>query len=252
MSHFSVAVFSRTPDEVEQLLAPFREDTDDPEYLELQTSSEDIEDLRATYDEERKGEESFENFLSRYYGYIYNQELDEAGYLCNPNAKWDWWEIGGRWRDMLKLKHPHPCHEEGTEGKDTQRTYVWCDQAQLKDIEFVVDQDAYDRAARFWEVYVEGQPLGEGESEGDYTPFYRPEYYLEQYGAKEAYANAMSSFSTWAFVTPDGEWHETGEMGWFGFSNATRTSRETYAGEMHEALKSIDPECYITIVDCHI
>lgn len=182
MSHFSVAVFSRTPDEVEQLLAPFVEDTDNPEYLELQTSSESIEELRANYEDKRKGDESFEDFLSRYYGYIYNEELNEAGYLCNPNAKWDWWEIGGRWRDMLKLKHPRPCHEEGTEGKDTQRTYVWCDQAQLKDIEFVVDQD--DRAARFWEVYVKRQPLRKGESEGDYMPFYRPECRLYETGIR--------------------------------------------------------------------
>ena len=26
------------------------------------------------------------------------------GYYENPNAKWDWYEVGGRWKNMLKLK----------------------------------------------------------------------------------------------------------------------------------------------------
>lgn len=34
----------------------------------------------------------------------------------------------------------------------------------------------------------------------------------------------MSDFSTYAFITADGEWHETGRMGWFGMDDATRSS----------------------------
>ena len=104
MSHFSVAVFSRHPEEVEELLAPYNEQTEDEEYLEFEEACESMEDIRARYAQEKRDSESFEAFLSRWYGYDYNEELDACGYLCNPNAKWDWWEIGGRWHNELRLK----------------------------------------------------------------------------------------------------------------------------------------------------
>src|SRR5690606_13347634 len=45
------------------------------------------------------------------YGYL---RLDESGKVTqlvertNPNKKWDWWVIGGRWSGMLPLKGPGP------------------------------------------------------------------------------------------------------------------------------------------------
>lgn len=254
MSHFSVAVFSRTPDEVEQLLTPFDEGPADPKYLEFQHADRSIEELRAQYDEEREGDETFEGFLSRYYGYTFNEETNEAGYLCNPNAKWDWWVIGGRWSDMLRLK-------SGCSGNSGKKSWTnrdippqegWCDQARLKDVELVADQSAYARAARFWEVYVEGKRFRKGERKEDFEALYRREYYLEQFGTKEAYAHDAASFSVWAFVTPDGEWHEKGEMGWFCSNDATKDSRRSFSDELCEAIANVDPDCYITIVDCHI
>ena len=71
MSHYNVAVFSRDPSEIEDMLAPFNEcvDSDTP-YAEC-TEDED-------------------------------GELDEAtgkrGYWSNPNARFDWVDRGGRWR----------------------------------------------------------------------------------------------------------------------------------------------------------
>ena len=47
MSHFSVAVFSHHPGEVEELLAPYNEQTEDEEYLEFEEASESMEDIRA-------------------------------------------------------------------------------------------------------------------------------------------------------------------------------------------------------------
>lgn len=254
MSHFSVAVFSRTPDEVDQLLAPYAEDPSDEEYLEFQSADESIEELRISYAQNRKGSETFEDYLSRGYGYTYNEEQDEAGYLCNPNAKWDWWVIGGRWGGMLRLKSGCPGNSgaKSWTNRDIPSQEGWCDQARLKDVDLMADQPAYDRAARFWEVYIEGKRLRKGEQKEDFDALYRREYYLEQFGTKEAYAHDAVSFPVWAFVTLDGEWHEKGDMGWFGSNNATKDSRKSFSDELCEALANVDPDCYITIVDCHI
>ena len=74
---------------------------------------------------------------------------------------------------------------------------------------------------------MEGSPMSEEERK-KYVLMYKGEYYIQQYGTKENYARQMSDFSTYAFITADGEWHETGRMGWFGMDDATRSSREAY------------------------
>lgn len=56
-----------------------------------------------------------------------------------------------------------------------------------------------------------------------------------------------------AVVTPDGEWHEPGAVGWFGAIEATcselREWREHYKERF---IDTADPEWVLTIVDCHI
>ena len=78
MSHFTVAVFTKTgtEKEVDRLLAPYQENNmgDCPkEYLAF------VEDEDADMDE----------------------ETGKRGYWENPNAKWDWYQIGGRWNGLL-------------------------------------------------------------------------------------------------------------------------------------------------------
>ncbi len=76
MSHFSVLVISNSPEEVEKLLEPFQENnmgTCPQEYLKFE------EDEDANFDE----------------------KVGKRGYWYNSRAKWDWWQIGGRWTGLL-------------------------------------------------------------------------------------------------------------------------------------------------------
>lgn len=69
MSHFSVAVFSRPEQDVDEMLAPFDENLGMP--------------LK------------------------YNEDVDEDGNewsTYNPKSKWDWYEVGGRWGGLLENK----------------------------------------------------------------------------------------------------------------------------------------------------
>lgn len=234
MSHFNVAVFSYHPEDVEELLAPYNEQTEDEEYLEFEKACESIKDIRAEYELSKRDGEGFDAFVSRWYGYVYNEELGAYGYYRNPNAEWDWWEIGGRWHNELRLK----------QGKK-------CDQAQVRDVDFSPDAEAASAARRFWEVYVEGQPLAEDENPEDFKSVFNREHYIDQCGDKETYVKMKSCFRCWAFLTPDGEWHEQGQMGWFGVGDDTKESRARFTLELESMLKS-SPDLWITIVDCHI
>ncbi len=251
MSHFTVAVLSRFPNDVEGLLEPYNEDPSDPEYLEFVPAAETMNELRAKYRENEKSYVDFEDFLSQYYGYSFNDEHDKVGYTCNPNAKWDWWRIGGRWPGELRLKEGC-CGSYGPDTEESNQVAGRCDQARLGDVDFSPDPATYEAAKRFWEVYVEGKALRKGEKRETFESYWKPEYFIEQYHDKETYARSVSEFSVWALVTPDGEWHEQGEMGWFGFSNATFDSRKSFMEQLQQALVAGDPELYITIVDCHI
>lgn len=54
---------------------------------------------------------TFEQFMNDWCGYSSkNFEHDVYGYYENPNAKWDWWKIGGRWNGFFKAK----CINENT------------------------------------------------------------------------------------------------------------------------------------------
>lgn len=236
MSHFTVAVFTDSTTSVDELLAPYEEGTNDSMFLKWVPASESMEEITAKFNEKKDGSENLKQFVKRWYGYDYNPAYRNFGYICNPNAKWDWYEVGGRCNNHLRIKgNPDAL----------------CNEAQVCEIDFSINEDAYNKALRFWEVVVEGSPIYGYEREEDFRSFFNAKYYLEQYGTKENYAKSAASFSVWAFITPDGEWHENGAMGWFGFNDATQESRRSFAEELEKAIQE-HPDCWLTMVDCHI
>ena len=252
MSHFTVAVFHDEFADLDAILEPYCECTENPEYQEFEVVRSGKE-LHEEWKEERPEIATIEEY-AEYCGYEYDPELDAVGYMHNPNSRWDWFQIGGRWSGLLKLK-------PGCEGVHGSRSWCnsdeedepgTCDSVRLCDVDLSLDQEAYDEAIRFWEIYVEKRPLNEGEKAP--LNFWKPEYYIDQFGTKENYARQQAEFSTYAFVTPDGEWHETGTMGWWGMDNATAESRKEYRTNLAKIIEELkdNPDIWITIVDCHI
>lgn len=143
---------------MEQLLAPYQECPDNPEYQEFIAASEDIaaeyetgttecfklpdgrvlciyaSEFRREFEivneeiysygdfprQPRKNVTRQMEFLPAYplkklypsvrayaeewYGYDYSEEEQAFGYYSNPNAQWDWYQIGGRWPDFFLVK----------------------------------------------------------------------------------------------------------------------------------------------------
>lgn len=104
MSHFTVLVSAKNDEELAAKLQPFHEyectGIEDQYVVEV-----DVTD-RVKEDYQKYGEgESLAEFAKEWGNYT---ERNGRFYdYTNPNAKWDWWKIGGRWTGKLKLKMPN-------------------------------------------------------------------------------------------------------------------------------------------------
>lgn len=288
MSHFAVAVFTKPNGKtVEELLAPYYEGIKYDPYIYLTKEEaiakvrKDIEDYKngtyakylsdpKKYEEEHQNREQHIDYLKyefpkrltwtdeecyQYEAQYYEEDMiDEDGNLLstyNPKSKWDWYSIGGRFPGRLKAKNGE--YGEGSAFRDNPRVDGEFDSARVGDIDFSMDMDEYNKAIRYWEVVVEKQPLREDENEKDFNNWYRDGYYEEYYRDKETYAKIYASVSTYAVVTPDGEWHQKGQMGWWGMSS--ETANESLDWDLHykeRFIDTADPDWILTIVDCHI
>ncbi|WP_405315998.1 hypothetical protein [Faecalibacillus faecis] len=277
MSHYSVAVIIKKEqmkdntleNVVEKALAPFDENREVPLYtvhtkqdliakerLEYLLAIREREILKSgntefsfrfkkefleTLDEKKvdidSDEELYQEAIKRYDPDM----IDEYGNVTstyNPNSKWDWYEIvGGRWNNLLNLK-------DGSKG------YL----AEIKDVSFEPDKEEYNRALRFWKLYVDKreEELTEEEKNEIGFVFYSRKYFKDKYGSKEEYAKAMSSFSTYAILDSNGTWHEPGPMGWFGMSYASVKEEKKFIDKYMDIINKENPDNLIVIVDCHI
>lgn len=100
-------------DALSAIMRPYYEQGEpSDDFMEFQDCTEEVEgewndlhkeqstgtDSRATIDKYS----SLERYATEYHGY---HEYDgRYGYWSNPNAKWDWYQIGGRWTGYFPLK----------------------------------------------------------------------------------------------------------------------------------------------------
>jgi hypothetical protein len=251
MSHYVVAVISNHEDDIHKLLAPYNENLEVESYIDAtkaqviqegkdaqkrikeriaQNTQADPDYTPSDWEQnllKLKTDEEFYNCM------IEGYDVDEDGNRLtsyNPDSKWDWYVIGGRWPGLLKLK-------DGSEA----------DMARIKDVNFEPDEKLFKEALDFWDSYVLEQ-----DKEKYQNTLYKREYYLENY-TRKGFARQQSTFYTRAVITPDGEWHEVGTMGWFGMSSESGHERTDWADEWYDKfIKNENPEAILTIVDCHI
>ena len=110
----------------------------------------------------------------------------------NPNSKWDWWVIGGRWN---------------------------------------------------------GELIGKARDDGDGGFNFGDEFHsLRENSCKVQ--DIADGFIPFAVITPDGEWHEKGEMGWWGM--ASNKKKESLWKKEVEAIFKQYPDHIAVLLDCHI
>lgn len=233
MSHFTVAVITKknNREEIEKMLEPYWEELEVEPYID-DTKEQIIE--KAKKRKERYSKEVLNNITDNYKKRYIEATTDEELYKIeveefyeednfdkngnhlstyNPNSKWDWYSIGGRWNKVLLTKKDNKnVVEEQDLGlfnycdeKETPDGYVWVNGAKIKDIDF--------------------NKMNKAEKE---------------------------LFYTWALVDETG-WYEQGKMGWWAMNDATNESTDIFVEKFQEYIKNPDnQEKYLTIVDCHI
>ena len=229
MSHFSLAVLHEEGQDIDELLAPYSEELETEPRLTY-TKAEAIQHARQNYEEYRnRPDEECWAFMAD------GCKTDADGNIYttyNPQSKWDWYVVGGRWDGFLIVNGEH------------------VNTAHIGEIDFSPDEEAYKKALRFWDVVVSHEPA---EPDEDCFTFFNEDYYLDYYGDRETFARRQSGFMTHAVITPDGVWQERSEMGWFGFSNETpKQGADWDEHYLERFIKNTDPKLMMTIVDCHI
>lgn len=257
MSHFSVLVVGDHP---EKLLAPFHE------FECTGINDEWVQDIDITEDVRNRAKErgismrealngdedivTSENEVRPYSTHKFGYAIaDEKGEIIkvvrrtNPNAKWDWYEIGGRWQGFFKLK-------EGKKGnvgkkslldKDSQYDPNYCDQTIKGNIDFAGMRETVRKKAEENWSEIRGFCLKKDWRLIDLD-----------FPSKEEYVNRKvnRAIATYAYIK-DGEWHAQGEMGWFGISENSVSEREWNA-HVNEMIDSLPDDTLLTLVDCHI
>lgn len=233
MSHYAVAVFHREDQDIDDLLAPYDENIEVDPYI-VYTKEEAIKYMRKRQENNDKTDEECWKILAD----DYNMNVDMNGNIYstyNPESKWDWYVEGGRFGGSIKTKYG-----------------AIVDSARVKDIDFSPDKKEYGRAFRWWEVVIDHKEPKNAE-EKEYKTFYSEEYLKKRYKNADMYARTMSSFGTYAVVTPDGEWHAVGEMGWWGTSSETHEeAQEWYCHYKERFIDTANTDWILTVVDCHI
>lgn len=289
MSHFTVMVFGEN---AEKQLAPFQENNmgDCPDiHLKFNDETEYVEKEWAEEDQETKDEynNDFDTYAEDYHGYKKDEETGKYGYWENPNAKWDWYQLGGRWAGFFRLKpgakgengraglfgkEAEPGHADAVKKCDIDFEWMRADAEsgagdkydeiisivgesinemhswdKVRDVMFPGDRDL---ARDFYNSQLAPTKLKEWNSVNSFKFSFID---LEDFqSTREDYVKRVgdAAFSSFA-VIKDGVWYQKGEMGWWGMASNTKEQGD-WNKEISNLLVDLPDDTLISIYDCHI
>lgn len=238
MSHFPVMIVTKeqpTEEVLERVLAPFDEGTEDERFLKfVALDAHELDCEKKHYQEHYADICSFDEYMKTETYYNFDEETKQYGFTENTNAKWDWWVKGGRWKHFLLLKN------------------AWnADFAQVKCIDFErMIKRQEDFYFEIWEEII-NEKLDENDIFRYWGVPTKKEILLEEYESKEDFLlrNGCIVFS---YIDIDGNWLESGEMGWFGLRKSKEEQEREYAKKFKSFLENLEDDWWVTIVDCHI
>lgn len=196
-------------------------------------------------------------------------EVDEKGLFewstYNPESKWDYWRVGGRWAGSLLLTAPDPCRRpelswEWQDAPADQRARLLdgrhVSQALAGEIDWqgmrlerlaAIDKrwDGYEK------VLVEQGPEAAAREAWWTFGLEKDEVALgrEEHLAKLAPLHPL--YWVQALVA-EGVWREKGRMGWFGASTDGPDERDDWSEWFSSFMARVPENVTLSIVDYHI
>lgn len=133
----------------------------------------------------------------------------------NPDSKWDWYSIGGRWAGYWKVIEQA--------GDTTELSHAaWADRA---------------------------FPLGKADQEYVDERNARPGRWVDV--ARKHDIEFEKDGATYAFLDSDGKWHQKGRMGWFGIASDEKV-QEAWESEYTARVEAEADNAWFVLCDCHI
>lgn len=255
MSHFTVLVIGENP---EKQLAPFHE-----------YECTGIKDEHVVFIENDE--------------YEIDEETGKKGHWTNPNSKWDWYSLGGRWAGFFTLKP----NKIGIQGHHRAKDFAKIDGTTVEDLPAIkVDQCLkgdidFDRMAleeridaikdyQEFLTALNGEPFPPDWDEfrdGCKSVDEARELYSEIQSVKNLRKSRIYDFdnflksesqyvedrvnkivNTFA-VIKDGKWYERGNMGWWGI---VLNEKDSWDIQFKELFNSIPDDVLLSVYDCHI
>lgn len=306
MSHFTVLVIGENP---EKQLAPFHEfectGIDDEYVIDVDKTKdfhEEWEINKDNYASQKKFAEEWYGWSAvncksepdlsgdHKYGYVLVNDdgiVEKAIGRTNPNKKWDWHQIGGRWSGMLKMKKGESGNVGGTGLFTSPPAPGWADQARKDQIDFEGMYAEAEKKANKTYDSLESITAGlvppmswkktleyfgknriedarkyrlsclwmkEISKHNELSLFFddEVEYYCVHTGGRNAFVERArcSAFYTFA-VIKDGRWYERGQMGWWGMVSDEK-DKDDWAEQFMALVADLPGDTLLTIVDCHI
>jgi len=195
----------------------------------------------------------YEDYLKEYHGL---DDTEHQGYDFNPKAKWDWYQLGGRWIGTFKLK-PNAKGNLGDPSLVAERRAEQgtADQAYKKDIDFdEMRQDNFEEASKTYDEFEEEYKKDGFNSSIGYFRYgvhnigKGADHYIPE--SREQFLKRCGAFRTFA-VLKDGEWYEKGEMGWWGCVSNEKNP-DDWNEEFDKLLNELPEDTLLSVYDCHI
>jgi hypothetical protein len=194
----------------------------------------------------------YEDYLKDWHGV---EDIERQGYDFNPNAKWDWHQLGGRWTGFFKLK----SQRFGILGdpslvSDHRAEFGTADQAMIRDIDFErMIQDNFEETSKTYDEFETQYKEGKLEPGDVYW-----KYGIENIGdhdhyipeTREQFLKRRAPVSTFALLK-DGKWYEKGEMGWWGMVSNEKDIDE-WNDQYNKLLSELPEDTLLSVYDCHI
>jgi hypothetical protein len=151
----------------------------------------------------------------------------------NPNAKWDWYQVGGRWTGSL-----NPAYDPEKDPANIE-TCTTCGGTGKRYDDLGLKMRAEDPA------YTCNGCQGEGKRVKWPTSW-------AKYDGDQAPLSSLDRSKIEAFaVLMDGKWYERGEMGWWG-AVSDEKDKDAWKQEFQKLLGGLLGTTWLTVVDCHI